>query len=99
LKNLDDLPTLAEIRDLDSMNAELALEGIDTVIVAEQGETHVSETDHTENFEVAEITELNEFTEISELDETAEMAAADTTEALVAPAISISEHADGGDNS
>jgi len=43
LKNLDDLPTLAEIRDLDSLNAELALEGIDTVIVAEHSETHVGE--------------------------------------------------------
>lgn len=35
LHNLDDLPTLAEIRDLDSMNTELALEGIDTVMVAD----------------------------------------------------------------
>lgn len=32
LQNLDDLPTLAEIRDLDSLNTELALEGIDTVV-------------------------------------------------------------------
>lgn len=30
LKNLEDLPSLAEIRDLDSMNGELALEGVDT---------------------------------------------------------------------
>lgn len=30
LQNLDDLPTLAEIRDLDSLNAELSLEGADT---------------------------------------------------------------------
>jgi segregation and condensation protein B len=30
LKNLDDLPALAEIRDLDTLNAELALEGADT---------------------------------------------------------------------
>jgi segregation and condensation protein B len=30
LKNLDDLPSLSEIRDLDSMNQELALEGVDT---------------------------------------------------------------------
>ena len=30
LKNLEDLPTLAEIRDLDVMNEELALEGADT---------------------------------------------------------------------
>ena len=30
LKNLDELPSLAEIRDLDSMNEELALEGADT---------------------------------------------------------------------
>jgi segregation and condensation protein B len=32
LKNLEDLPSLAEIRDLDSMNQELALEGADTVV-------------------------------------------------------------------
>lgn len=30
LKNLDELPSLAEIRDLDSMNEELVLEGADT---------------------------------------------------------------------
>lgn len=30
LKNLDDLPPLAEIRDLETLNAELALEGADT---------------------------------------------------------------------
>ncbi len=30
LKNLDELPPLAELRDLDSMNTELALEGADT---------------------------------------------------------------------
>jgi len=35
LKNLDDLPPLAELRDLDSLNAELALEGVDTVQAAE----------------------------------------------------------------
>jgi segregation and condensation protein B len=33
LKNLDDLPPLAEIRDLDSLNAELALEGADTPLI------------------------------------------------------------------
>jgi len=37
LKNLDDLPPLAELRDLDSLNAELALEGADTVL--EEGAT------------------------------------------------------------
>lgn len=30
LKNLDDLPALADLRDLDSRNTELALEGVDT---------------------------------------------------------------------
>ncbi len=30
LRNLDELPPLAEIRDLDSLNAALALEGVDT---------------------------------------------------------------------
>lgn len=38
LLNLDDLPSLAEIRDLDSMNTELALEGVDTQLVALDGE-------------------------------------------------------------
>ncbi len=35
LKNLDELPSLAEIRDLDTMNEELALEGVDTPDIAE----------------------------------------------------------------
>lgn len=35
LRNLEDLPTLAEIKDLDSMNGELALEGVDTPNVDE----------------------------------------------------------------
>jgi segregation and condensation protein B len=34
LNNLDDLPTLAEIRDLETMNEELALEGADTQLPA-----------------------------------------------------------------
>lgn len=33
LKNLEDLPALAEIRDLDSLNAELSLEGADTPLL------------------------------------------------------------------
>lgn len=51
LQNLDDLPTLAEIRDLDSMNTELALEGIDTVMAEEQP---------TLNDEVAELADAME---------------------------------------
>lgn len=38
LKNLDDLPALAEVRDLDSLNAELALEGADTALPGDGGE-------------------------------------------------------------
>lgn len=53
LKNLDDLPTLAEIRDLDSFNAELALEGIDTIIVAE-GDAMVSEAEFAASANVGE---------------------------------------------
>jgi segregation and condensation protein B len=37
LQNLDDLPALAEVRDLDSLNAELALEGVDTLLTDEPG--------------------------------------------------------------
>jgi segregation and condensation protein B len=54
LKNLDDLPTLAEIRDLDSFNAELALEGIDTVIVAEQEDAMAPETESAASANVGE---------------------------------------------
>ncbi|MGK0500310.1 MAG: segregation and condensation protein B, partial [Oceanicoccus sp.] len=61
MKNLEDLPTLAEIRDLDSMNQELALEGADTLDpeelakAAEQAELESpdsaerSETDEQDN--------------------------------------------------
>ncbi|MDX9875145.1 MAG: SMC-Scp complex subunit ScpB [Spongiibacteraceae bacterium] len=37
LKNLDELPTLAEIRDLDTFTGELALEGVDTEAVGGAG--------------------------------------------------------------
>lgn len=43
LKNLDELPTLAEIRDLDTMNEELALEGADTPPVPDTEESGVTE--------------------------------------------------------
>lgn len=43
LKNLDELPALAEIRDLDTLNAELALEGADTVLQAETGEAEAQD--------------------------------------------------------
>lgn len=110
LKNLDDLPTLAEIRDLDSLNAELALEGIDTVIVAEHSETHVGEAEITD--EVAEsieaqdtaeahemvdthdIIDSNEIIESNETTEIVETAAAEAIDASLFP-----EHADGGDHS
>ncbi|MDB6060464.1 MAG: SMC-Scp complex subunit ScpB [Verrucomicrobiaceae bacterium] len=45
LQNLDDLPTLAEIRDLDTMNTELALEGIDTEMVALETEAETPNAD------------------------------------------------------
>lgn len=51
LKNLEDLPTLAEIKDLDSMNGELALEGVDTPNIDEldqQVEEQVSADDNVE---------------------------------------------------
>lgn len=51
LKNLDELPTLAEIRDLDTMNEELALEGADTLPVPDAEENEVAEQ---ENLAVAD---------------------------------------------
>lgn len=38
LKSLDELPTLAEIKDLDTMNGELALEGADTLLPADESD-------------------------------------------------------------
>lgn len=58
LQNLDDLPTLAEIRDLDSLNAELALEGADTVNVSEQSGGDATVTDAAVAAEIAAINEI-----------------------------------------
>ena len=44
LKNLDDLPPLAELRDLDSLNAELALEGADTPPIEEGADTGITDS-------------------------------------------------------
>jgi segregation and condensation protein B len=69
LQNLDDLPTLAEIRDLDSFNVELALEGIDTVHVPDQTEAEAGETARVENGDAVEIitVEVSETIDVSEL--------------------------------
>ena len=64
LSNLDDLPTLAEIRDLDSLNAELALEGADTVNIAEQSGGTVVEEDRV----AAEIAAINEIAGVADVE-------------------------------
>ncbi len=81
LKNLDDLPTLAEIRDLDSLNTELALEGIDTVNIAEQSEGDAV---------AAEIAEINAIAGVAEV-----AVAAGSAEIIDAPATA--ELANAGD--
>ena len=48
LKNLEDLPALSEIRDLDSMNAELSLEGADTPMMDTLGQSEPVENDDPE---------------------------------------------------
>ena len=56
LKSLDELPSLAEIRDLDNMNGELALEGVDTPDPADidaklaSGEEELSEMELESSF-------------------------------------------------
>ncbi|MFT3930791.1 MAG: SMC-Scp complex subunit ScpB [Spongiibacteraceae bacterium] len=65
LKNLDDLPTLAEIRDLDSLNAELALEGADTVNIAEQS---AGDSAASEDAVAAEIAAINELAGVADVD-------------------------------
>ena len=65
LKNLDDLPTLAEIRDLDSLNAELALEGADTVHVGEQAGAETV---------AAEIAAINEIAGVADVDAAGDIA-------------------------
>lgn len=53
LKNLDELPALAEIRDLDSLNTELALEGADTVLQNDQADDEAREADAGDAVDVA----------------------------------------------
>ena len=89
LKNLDDLPTLAEIRDLDSLNAELALEGIDTVNIAEQAE-NAAEAESAGNADVidAAAVDTNEAGDTAALVE----AAADLLESAIAGASEFPVH-------
>jgi segregation and condensation protein B len=55
MKSLEELPTLAEIKDLDSMNGELALEGADTPEIGAEDNLETSlETEETEETEEAE---------------------------------------------
>lgn len=114
LKNLDDLPTLAEIRDFDSLNAELTLEGIDTVHVAEQSDADAGETEVPGAADAAETVAASETAAVIEPAATAAMAATEATvtteampaaEAMATAAVATtidspipSEPADGGDN-
>lgn len=77
LQNLDDLPSLAELRDLDSMNTELALEGVDTELVALDAEADASvvETDVPD-------AETEATTAVAEATPAAEPAEADDAEQL-----------------
>ncbi len=60
LKNLDDLPPLAELRDLESLNTELALEGADTPSIdsidaaVEENETIAAEATDTDTAGMAD---------------------------------------------
>lgn len=94
LKNLDDLPTLAEIRDFDTLNAELALEGIDTVHVAEQSEASANEIEAS-----VDVAEKAEIVEPSEHVDMAAAGASDTSNTSDAIDTPISSEPDaGGDN-
>ncbi len=94
LKNLDDLPTLAEIRDFDTLNAELALEGIDTVHVAEQSEASANEIEAS-----VDVAEKAEIVEPSEPVEIAAAGASDTSNTSDAIDTPIPSEPDaGGDN-
>ena len=75
LQNLDDLPTLAEIRDLDSMNTELALEGIDTVMPEEQPQL---------NDEVSELAAAMEAVVVAQEEQEQDQAQAPITFAMLA---------------
>lgn len=56
LKNLEDLPALAEIRDLDSLNAELSLEGADTPLLDTLSYSDSADSENTdiENGDIAD---------------------------------------------
>lgn len=86
MKSLDELPTLAEIRDLDSMNEELALEGADTPEIGsvddveESAETEAeSEVEAESEAEIETQTETETKASQGELQEVGEQASAEIT--------------------
>lgn len=81
LQNLDDLPSLAEIRDLDSMNTELALEGVDTDLVALDAEADAP-TLETDVLGAETEAEIETTTAVVEATPAAEPAEADDAEQL-----------------
>jgi segregation and condensation protein B len=77
VKNLEDLPTLGEIRDLDELNKELDL-GIEAQIAKSAGSVASVETD--EASEAEDASETEETSEVSEMSEVGESADADLEE-------------------
>ena len=63
MKSLDELPTLAEIKDLDSMNEELALEGADTPDIDGSNEIESLPEAETESEEESEEVQVETETE------------------------------------
>jgi len=86
LKNLEDLPALSEIRDLDSMNAELSLEGADTPLMDTLGQSDPAENDDAET-DNADTTAI----EAAAAETVSETTAAETTDEY-APVQALPDH-------
>lgn len=85
LKNLEDLPTLAEIRDLDTMNEELALEGVDTpdpeqVAAGSEEAAELTEQDAVDSEDGSDMVTNEASVEIEFISELDESANDDSTE-------------------
>jgi segregation and condensation protein B len=98
LKNLDELPALADLRDLDALSAQLSIEGADTLLPEQQEAAGADETDE-EQADVP-IDGMDEALQDADIETETEIAALDSDpDAAVMEAPEIESATDSGTDS
>jgi segregation and condensation protein B len=67
LKNLDELPALADLRDLDALSAQLSIEGADTLLPEQQGDQQGEEQVTSEESSLQDESSLQEEAALDEV--------------------------------